>query len=272
MHLWLHVGSHKTGTTSIQATFAKSRDALSLTGLNYPRNYLQKYYSIRDKSAHHYIAQSISSGELKLHIDAIGQHTDVQEVLLSSERFDYVSRANIGLLPEALSPVFSSVSVIIYVREPVSLATSRGQQRLKRGIGTYADVCAHPPFYDYKETIEKWVDLFGKDNVKVRVFAKDMLVGGDVVDDLLHQTGRDASTLELHRKWRNTGISLQAALAISARKRENPEFEPVRDARELLEIPGDPFTLPPDAQERIRRRARPGLLWLREHYGIDFLD
>ncbi|WP_108662916.1 hypothetical protein [Acuticoccus kandeliae] len=270
VHLWLHVGSHKTGTTSIQATFDKSRRELLDLGLSYPENYLDIHYKIRHRIGHHYIAQALGRGELQPHIDAIRQNTSVGEVILSTERFDYVTRRRIRDLPDIFGGTFSDVTVLLYVREAVSLSTSRGQQMIKRGIGTYAGLSADPPLYDYKEAVEKWTHVFGRESIRVRPFSKGALLRGDVVDDILHCMGRDASSIGLNRKRRNDGISLQAALAISARKNEDPGFQPHVDGRDLFKIPGDVFRFPKETEDHIRQQSEPGMLWLRDEYGIDF--
>lgn len=79
------------------------------------------------------------------------------------------------------------VRVIGYVRPPRSFAASHFQQLLKGGRISTLDVAALWP--GYRERFARLDALFGRENVTLRPYDRDRLRDGDVVADFLHLAG-----------------------------------------------------------------------------------
>lgn len=69
-------------------------------------------------------------------------------------------------------------TVIVYVRSPASYIASDYQESVKSGINL-----AQPAAPEYRKRIEKFLDLFGADEVILREYDRAVLKDGDVVKD-----------------------------------------------------------------------------------------
>lgn len=141
--LIIHVGTHKTGTTSIQAYLAANRDALAASGVLYPD---ATRFIGRHPEVHHNIATALARSEgafpeplLRFREHLRARLADHDAIILSSEQFyrhlipgerpddeaelwarrdAYVAR--MAAYFEPLSPTIS-----VYLRNPVTLAESK---------------------------------------------------------------------------------------------------------------------------------------------------
>ena len=141
--LWLHIGSHKTGTTSTQKTFAASRDALRGAGLTYPWNRLWFAEDPGRKPrgyASHYVAEEAERRKLTESFDAMHEGFSGDEWIMSSELMSTLDRRVLGHMLEALSARFSDIRALMYVREPGDLVVSRTSQHIAMGNVTLEDV------------------------------------------------------------------------------------------------------------------------------------
>ncbi len=268
--LWIHIGSHKTGTTSIQKTFAGSRAKLREAGLTYPWNRLAFPDDPGTKgrgSAQHYLADEAKAHTLKQNLDAIHAGLDGEEWIVSSELLSAIHKPAARHLLDAFSVRFGEIRVVIYVREPGSLVVSATATLIVMGQTTYEAACAEPRIFGYRRAIAPWLDLLGKDRLCVRVFDKSRLRNGSVVDDLLDLMGYGGKSLALDRETQFVTPSHDAVLAMSER---NARGEGHLRGGGWGRIPGPPFTLPSDVIETVRRKSADDLAWLRQEFGIAF--
>src|SRR5688572_23218702 len=89
--LLLHVGSHKTGTTSIQDALAANRDWLEQNGIYYPN---PKPFFFRKTDAHHDLAHALAGGSARQLTGArrfrshlLEASSQYDRILLSAEPF-----------------------------------------------------------------------------------------------------------------------------------------------------------------------------------------
>ena len=208
--LYLHIGSHKTGTTSIQKSLSANILALAALGVDYP-------IGNNDTNLHDCFRPDKEFGfperGFRLHrpkrllrrLDACKNPT----VVLSSEGLSYVfepeSAAEIHAMFQAH---FDRTFVVSYLRRQDLLAVSHHQEGSKRPSRPAARLYGNRPnalpqsgphldrYLNYDARMALWADAFGRDAMRIRAFERDRLVGGDVVADFLTVLGIDPEAIE----------------------------------------------------------------------------
>lgn len=100
--IYLHVGTHKTGTTSLQDSLARHRAHLNALGVLYPR--LQPYFAQRT-TGHHAFAHALASYNLRDRMKLWGLRRTI-DAQMRGKRFGILSaealyRHTVGLKPHA---------------------------------------------------------------------------------------------------------------------------------------------------------------------------
>ena len=193
--LYLHIGTHKTGSTSLQHYLYEHRAALARQGLHYPEIGLKG-------SGHHALAWAFGSGFRHepdtAQIDAACEHisrllAQGEDVVVSSEEFEFL-RDTAPLAPLAQLP---QVKIVLYVRRQDDMLESTYAQHVAqyslRYAGSIYQFCQRHDFlrkFNYVATARRWGEVFGEDKVIVRPYGT-ALVRDDVCEDLLSLMGRD---------------------------------------------------------------------------------
>ena len=138
--VYLHIGTHKTGSTSIQRFPARADDALAQQGILYPEagrpdtdwsdQYGQHelYWSIVGKRG---IDDEQVWNELRREIDEYGG----RRVVVSAEGFEGCAPEDIRRVVSHLAP--HPIHVVVYLWPPAHFLRSAYKQRVK--MGTYSD-------------------------------------------------------------------------------------------------------------------------------------
>ena len=196
----LHIGSHKTGTTSLQWVFHKNRQRLKEKGVLYPE-------AGKLNASHNKCAQSLPMippfktrsifdrdkifQDLRAEIDSFDGNT----VVMSGEGFCCLAREGIAWLRELFR--HEQVMVVRYLRRQDEQFESMYLQKLKNPDITWKytlDGCLadhhllYPPL-DYAMSCGLWLDVFGEENVILRDY--HALTGDDIVRDFFCLTGLD---------------------------------------------------------------------------------
>lgn len=204
----IHIGRHKTGTSSLQKFLFQNMTGLHAQGMFYPHAGLQGI-------AHHALAKCFPrSGRLvqKAEDQASirGLMGDLRKevsgfdgrVLLSSEAFQNV-------IPSALAERFAPhrTTVIVYLREQLSYIISSYQQKVQATghIGTVSDFAARTRL-DYCRFMHEWQTVFGKENLLVRPYNRQFLFSGDVIPDFCQILSINAELLEPFKDDQNPSI------------------------------------------------------------------
>ena len=172
--LYIHVGPHKTGTTSIQRGLVANREALKALGYHYP-----EVGFIYD--GHHNLVFEIN--EMDKYVPILGGLKQLVEfgktssghIILSSETFDnIVTPAPLEKLKNALSDF--EIHIIGYLRPQDELLQSLWKTEV-RFEGLFDDfdtwlpkALERWPFLKYDEWISVFVDVFGNDNVHFQIY------------------------------------------------------------------------------------------------------
>ena len=122
--LVLHAGPHKTGTTALQAAFAREAARLAEAGVLYPA-------TGRLGPAHHALAEACRTGDRRL-LEALSREArGAETVLLSSENFAPLDAPALARLRAALPVV--EVTVVYTLRRLAALWPSHWREMIKHG-------------------------------------------------------------------------------------------------------------------------------------------
>lgn len=211
MHLVLHIGPHKTGSSSIQKAFVGARRDLQEQGvLYYTPGFrtawaLAANYASPKARAHPALRRDFATDDeirrwseaawSELEQEVAGSGADL--CVLSSEHFASLPAENVPAFIAHLRRLFSGVTVIAYARDPVSLYLSGLQQNIQGGRRLVQLQGPYGARYKLRRQIERYADAVGAGHVVLRHFDRANLVGGDVVADFLDQLARLGKTVDI---------------------------------------------------------------------------
>lgn len=270
--IYLHVGMHKTGTTSIQRTLFRNRRKLRRHGIHYlsiSENHSTTVFPLFAQEPHKYFVNvrdgfdtpekaarknAKVAAALNAELSAIGSG----RVVMSGEDILLLPRDRVAMLAEKLAPFADGVRVIVYVREPYGATSSAFQEVLRAGY-PWEKVVEALPFPRYS-LIENFVSVFGRDRVDIRVFDRAAFAGHDVLRDFFAAVGADPGAVDEIRRYDvNESLSSEAVLILRAlnalyplvNKAPHPDRAPNIDDV-LGGITGRPFRLPAAIVEAAR--------------------
>lgn len=246
MKCFLHIGTEKTGTTSIQKFFSINREKLASDGYYYlnslgsPNNRLISIIAYHEKRRDSFIRnKGISSDEelknyqnklieeLKKEIAALPSNA---KVIISNEhiqsrltRLDEIEKLKAVLKSVGLN----DIELILYLRNPAETANSLFSTSIK-SRGVLLDVPSPTQKYfnnicNHKETIKKFASIFGEDKLSVRLFRKDKLKNESLISDVLALIGITKSEESfVIPKPQNEGLSLLGLLILQRLNKSLP--------------------------------------------------
>ena len=218
--LILHIGTEKTGTTSIQKFLKINQSRLedssiftsgSLSVADDHLNHRWLTYGVMDKGKFcndGYLRRiNLSNNdEIELQFNQRMERLvfDVQRSrelkgnplwILSSEHLQSRLRQDqeIKRLRDVLIPHFDAIILVAYIRRPIDLAVSLLSQQLKNGQRPSTVLeCDHPyirNLCDHETMIKKWSRAFNPENIVIRRFQRENLKNNDVIHDFLAIVG-----------------------------------------------------------------------------------
>jgi hypothetical protein len=221
MKLFLHIGCHKTGTTSIQHTLAANEPALKEQGLVFfyetpvgekPLPDLHSWLDFVEPNR--VVARGFYLREPQLLAEKLARLKS--NVIISSENFSFFfEQKNIETIYRHLAPVFQEIKIICYLRRQDRHIISHHQEGSKifreaeydlfghstKAIPNY--IAAHRLYLDYAKRLSMWARVFGWDNMIIRQFDRKLLKNGDAASDFFELIGVDG-----YRKINERNISL----------------------------------------------------------------
>lgn len=280
MHLLLHIGPPKTGSTAIQAALSDSTADLNAKGVFFdggmPLRALSARYTSEAVLAKTPVSRRLGGiagvrawserawQELASGLEA----SDADLCILSSEHFAY--SIDFDGLAGRLSDLFDGITVLAFVRDPVSQYLSGLQQSI-RGGARFMDLPMPCDFtYRVRNLLERYSDLVGRENVIVRNFA-----GGNVVTEFsgqLKRLGKQVDLPELIRNPSAPGAVLAMLLFVNECRRQ--DFEPERrrkfvnrlvSSREVMGLPSLRLDQPWVAAQ-IHANAGADCAWVNENF------
>lgn len=207
---FLHIGMNKTASSAIQKCFHDNRRKVrGATGVDYAplpsanhtrflqayflpagretanaarrrrRDWYEEGYDERFAAFLDYLAASARKG---------------RDVLLSGEGATSIPPDELARLRDIALERFDRVVVLAFVRPLQAFARSACAQRISTGR-PLEHFLKTPPLPNYRTRFEPFFDVFGRDNVRLRVFEPDALIGGDPFQTLLDMMEVDRGRL-----------------------------------------------------------------------------
>jgi hypothetical protein len=202
--LFLHIGRHKSGTSSIQHFLNQNRAALERDGFLYPApasGVAHHAWSATIKDVQKGLRDASALGALRAMFDQYA--ASGKTVVVSSEDFQNILKPQ--LVRDALGR--HDVTVVIYLREHFAYAWSSYAQRVQANRFTLSFLEFLENFsQDYLEFLNRWASAFGTSSIKARIFDRSRLKSGDVVEDFCAIVGIDNPGRYLHRPKANPSI------------------------------------------------------------------
>jgi hypothetical protein len=211
--IYVHIGTPKTGTTSIQNYLADNYDSLLKKGFLVP-------VTSRKKKPNHTLLALYCINRKR--ITAISIRNDIHDekslrkfrrrfrwdfrseiknfngsaVVVSNEQC-YGRLTTIGEL-QKLRKLFrglqADVKIIVYLREQTDMVCSYYSSNIKSGkthLIHNQDEFRENDFFDYNKTLKKWEEVFGIKNIIVRIFDSEGLKNNDIISDFMEVVGMD---------------------------------------------------------------------------------
>jgi hypothetical protein len=286
---YIHIGVHKTGTKSIQHTLANNRKKLLAHGINsFPGdpNHGPDLISLLIENPHE------ETRNIRKHVDtpekAAARNAAIArritkalarnrspKMVISGEGLSGLAETEMHRLKQMLRPYAAGYRIIVYVRDPYEYSNSASLQRLKAGsVLGVGD--AKIPLPNYRRKLERYIRVFGRENIDIRVFNPRRFVDGDLVTDFLSAIGESpqlAQSLDVVRA--NESMSHEAALILSETNAVVPSFVDGRGSRVrafgfhtyIVDIKGEKFTMDPADYLKHEAEITADIEWLNQTIG-----
>lgn len=213
----LHIGMHKTGTSSIQYALFNHLDssvfnycklgqvnhnhAISSIFKNDPKSY---HANVSLNWSNDEIVKFIDSAKLALAKSFVSADQNATEII-SGEDIGYLTEEEANKLKTYLSHYFNEIVVIVYLRSPSSYVQSAFQELVKHGLNIFDFSHCDPNYGRFKYFSE----IFGHDNIVFRNYDEILNNKYDVVVDFTELLGIKLNNYTLNR-FSNTALSLEA--------------------------------------------------------------
>lgn len=208
MKLYLHIGTEKTGTTTIQEALYFNRALLSQRGYHFLQsagernnralpsicmNGLDDFFHYKqiftEEDKHSFCLEFYQ--KFAREIESLPKN--IHSVVISSEHFHSRLRSfdEIAKLREVLSKYFSDITIICYLREQMSVCNSLYSTAIKAG-NTLAfeellsSCVVGNVYYNYSDFLSLWERVFFDGFFEVRLFNKRSFVNNELIDDFFY--------------------------------------------------------------------------------------
>lgn len=292
--VFIHAGMHKTGSTSIQYSMGYNKEFLACEGILYPdfsyrkelfnhsvplyhacfdhRDNYQKHYQDRKKTKK---SKSLNENYLKQLLEQV-DHFNGDKLIFSAENLSTWKYSEILKLKDLISEYMGdeiSVSVIIYVRHPVDWAQSFVPQQVIDGKYTLEDSLksVYRIVVDkYKDSIDKYVKVFGKENVWVNRLEDVVTETYGIVGHFLELIGFSKDKIKsVNMKKVNKSKSAASIELVSEINDKIPyEIRKNLNLYPLVNIPGRKYQLSQKAKEKIWELSYEDINWLCENFNL----
>ena len=236
--LILHIGTSKTGSTSIQNVLSSHRAEMAAQGAYWPatpgakRHVLLAMSNSSNERFYEKLGNPLWQGmeptvriatyrtEFVQEMEQLGDEID--RVVVSAEQFSEVlqTKAEITRLHAMLAPHFDKMTVVIYLRRQDSHYSSMYAQMLRIGnVGppnlAGVKICFNHD-YDYLDVLNRWAAVFGEAAMQPRLFESSGAARFDVVDDFLAVCRLKLSLSEDdHKRSRNPSMTRLGQLVLN---------------------------------------------------------
>lgn len=218
--LVLHVGTPKTGSSTIQGFMRLNRKLLAARGVAYPMRAFNRPSISNARNGHpiFYKALQLAGYTDELSASLVSYADEGQRMLqqqaaglcattvLSDESFWRLAACYPGAL-EALRSAgeqagFSEFRIVVYLRRQDLFTESTWNQRVKNGtryVTTYDEFRTGEfatKVTDYNAVLGYFEQVFGQESITARIYDRSLLVEGDSAADFMDVLGLDAGSFK----------------------------------------------------------------------------
>ena len=212
--LYLHIGTPKTATSSIQKFLAQNREVLESSGYVFPKS-LHRYLNVNSRRNGHFLVRKVEKSEggrdhalEKLYLQEgydliVNEFQTYDNVILSDESIWYASsypcKDLFADLKNQADKNNYQVKIIVYLRRQDTFFLSRWNQAVKQNTGR-ASVWTCEEYIkktlkkdgkilNYAQKLDQIADIFGTENLIVRRFEATSWVDGSIIHDFMQAIG-----------------------------------------------------------------------------------
>ncbi|EGK8010604.1 hypothetical protein IO400_001416 [Campylobacter lari] len=249
MTIYVHIGTVKTGTTTIQKFLHLNRKQLLKHGFHHPQIFDQRDYWLIVPAIKN-IKNNLNSKILQNKvIDFCKDIVADKKNIISSEALSHrlISLEDIYFFYQFLHKMgFSKIYIIIYFRDMLDVLCGLYNTQLKIGYQTALALQTvdlnqeGKSICNYRQTIENWGEVFGRENLIVRLFDKDEFYQGDLLKDFIHSIGLEWDDEFIIPERQNESLDLLGIELLRKINRrlfpffENGDKNPARDGLRLF--------------------------------------
>jgi hypothetical protein len=172
--IFIHIGTHKTGTTSLQYFLHLNRDLLLKSGILYPKTGVPDKHNLYGQ---HQLAWVLLEDKLYWDDDIWFRLKEECEkkrpgkIIISSEGFENLEQPGIERLKEMLHS--DNIKIIFYLRSYLGFMKSLYFEVMKKNqfSGNFKDfIILKYSRLDYDSYLVKWSAIFGEENIILRLY------------------------------------------------------------------------------------------------------
>lgn len=274
MRLVLDIGAQKTGSKARQGFFAQQLGRLTGVRAIYP-------LAGRAGAWHRPLHEALQGGEPAL-LDAIVAEAEAGQaelVILSYEAMHQLGAREVARIAEA----FDDVTAVVFLRRQDQFVNSFHNQTYKAHRFTFAAIQAFErgmtapnPACDYKEVLERWTTVLGRDRVLPIVYDKSRSVVRAFFDRLGLAVDY-TDYVEAHPNTAINGFGISVLRWVKQMARDEEELPHlVTEAHRVLKdcfiehsSTVDRYSLSFDTRQRIMAHYRESNEWVRQHFFPD---
>ena len=218
--LLIHIGTEKTGTSTIQEFLNINREKLAKHGIGY----LKSPGLTNNRKI---VTFCMAPGKTDDHIQELGIETyerrefwkrdfkeefqnemntldpKIHSVIISSEHFHsrLTTEDEVRALFDLLHPFFLEIKILVYLRRQDTLAASLYSTACRVGVFMKSVipkiVDKNNTYYNYFQLLERWAGVFGVKNIVPRIYETGKLLKNDVLSDFIDASGMIENDWEL---------------------------------------------------------------------------
>ncbi|NNF02192.1 MAG: hypothetical protein HKN22_05870 [Bacteroidia bacterium] len=209
--LFLHVGLHKTGTSALQFHFMNNENALANAGLLYPKTGRDTwgghhlfFNCIKKQEYAHYKTESSFND----YIEELNKESkNFKKVLLSSELLS--EEIELEQLTD-LKKSFRKIKIIAFIRRQDRYLESSYSSFIRGGYVFTFKNYLKGRLVQYKDQLDKWANIFGKENIEVHQYDKENFENRSIFTYFLDLLDVEISEIKSENKRYNTSMNLDS--------------------------------------------------------------
>jgi hypothetical protein len=280
-HCIIHIGMHKTGSSSIQRSltgFEDERFVYAPIGKedNHSIPICTLFVGNRERHvAHKSNMRDMADvaayrARVRAGLESAIERTQERALIISGEDISSLSRPDLDELHRYFDSHFDRIDIVAYVRSPAGFMSSAFQQRVKGRLDRFEP---EAQYFNYEKCFSKFDVLFGRDNVHLWHFSPESFPGGCVVQDFCARLGINLPKDRIIRS--NESLSRHAVALLYCYRKLGKKYGsvdmPAPEGQRLGKILGalgaGKFRLSPDLIRPILKRHRADIEWMEARLG-----